>query len=87
MTNFRSATDLTSTARADLVAFCADNLKTDLDAQRYADAMIADCTFDDDMAHFEIRALHAKSGNPATISFTGNELVWTEFDEDGNQVG
>jgi len=87
MTNFRSATDLTAAARNEMVAFCADHLKADFDAERYADVMISDCTFDDDMAHFEIRGFDAKSGNPATISFTGDELVWTEFDEDGNQVG
>lgn len=75
------ATELSTAARADLIAFCADNLKPGIDADRYADALIAEADLSDG-AHFEIRGSHTRSGNPATTSYAADaDFVWSEADE------
>lgn len=77
-------TALTNEAHSALVAFCAENLKTGLDPEQYADG------FDVDLgevggvagALFEIRGFDTKTGNPATISFRDDAEFVTEEIED-----
>ena len=79
------AHDLSAAARADLIAFCAGNLKDGIDATRYADGLIDAADFGD-RAHFEIRGMHTRTGNPATISFEcPADFVFSEIDEDGSR--
>lgn len=63
-------TALSDKARADLIAFCAANLRPGLDPERYAENMDADLgVIGGEGAVFEIRGFDTASGNPATISF------------------
>lgn len=84
MTNFRNAIDLTPAAREELIEFCAKHLKDEFDATRYADALIEERYGDFSDAGFELRGLHTISGNPITIGFGADQLVWADFDADGN---
>lgn len=80
------ATDLSLAARAELIAFCAAHLKADIDAVAYADGLIAEADLSAG-AHFEIRGLHTKTGNPATISFhQRSDFIWSEADADGEVI-
>jgi hypothetical protein len=73
------ATDLSRTARAELVAFCAENLRSELDASIYADGLIAEADFSNH-AHFEIRGSHTRTGSPVTISFSDEtDFEWTQL--------
>ncbi len=67
---------LSDTAFDTLRDFCAANLKTDLDATRYAEGLVAECENWEGNLIFEIRGFHTASGNPATISFNHS----TDFD-------
>ncbi|HET8612989.1 MAG TPA: hypothetical protein VFL92_09515 [Sphingomonas sp.] len=64
-------TDLSPAARAELIAFCAENLKPGYDPETYADGLIAEADFSDGFAHFEIKGLHTRIGNPVTTRFDG----------------
>lgn len=76
-------TDLSPAARADLISFCATNLKDGLDAEVYADGLI-DAADMNDGAHFEIRGLHTRTGNPVTTSYAQEaDFIWRDADEDG----
>ena len=67
---------LSDTAFETLRDFCAANLKSDLDATRYAEGLVSECENWDGNVIFEIRGFHAASGSPATIGFTRS----TDFD-------
>lgn len=80
-------TDLSPAARANLIQFCASNLKVDYDAERYADGLIEAADLND-AAHFEIRGFHTKTGNPVTTGYgQDGDFVFSEIDEDGNVIG
>ncbi len=49
--------------------FCAANLKSNLDAGRYAEGLVSEFENWEGTVIFEIRGLHTASGKPATISF------------------
>ena len=59
-----------------LRAFCAENLKADLDATSYAEGLVSEYDNWDGDVIFEIRGFHTASGNPATIRFDHS----TDFD-------
>ena len=67
---------LSDTAFETLRDFCAANLKSDLDATRYAEGLVSECENWEGNVIFEIRGFHAASGSPATISFNQS----TDFD-------
>lgn len=72
---------LSDTAFEVLRDFCAANLKADLDATRYAEGLVSVCENWEGNVIFEIRGLHAMSGNPATISFNhSTDFDYTEVD-------
>ena len=51
---------------AAIIAQISPVLKTDLDAERYAAGLIEENHNDDN--HYEVRGLHAKTGNPYAFS-------------------
>ena len=67
---------LSDTAFETLRAFCAENLKADLDATSYAEGLVSEYDNWDGDVIFEIRGFHTASGNPATIRFDHS----TDFD-------
>jgi len=73
--------DLSDTALETLRAFCAENLKADLDATSYAEGLVSEYeTWDGDVI-FEIRGFHTASGNPATIRFDhSNDFDYCDLD-------
>lgn len=80
-------TDLSSAARADLITFCAANLKRRFDATTYADGLINAADLSDG-AHFEISGLHTRTGNPVTTSYgVDADFVFAEIDENGEVIG
>ena len=72
---------LSDTAFETLRAFCAENLKADLDATSYAEGLVSEYeTWDGDVI-FEIRGFHTASGNPATIRFDhSNDFDYCDLD-------
>ena len=69
-------TALSEAAFETLRAFCAENLKADLDATSYAEGLVSEYDNWDGDVIFEIRGFHTASGNPATIRFEQS----TDFD-------
>ena len=67
---------LSDAAFETLRAFCAENLKADLDATSYAEGLVSEYDNWDGDVIFEIRGFHTASGNPATIRFDHS----TDFD-------
>ena len=62
-------TALAEAAFETLRAFCAENLKSGLDATCYAEGLVSEYDNWDGDVIFEIRGFHTASGNPATIRF------------------
>jgi len=60
---------LSDAAFSILTDFCSAYLKPDLDAMKYAGGLVSECGNWEGNVIFEIRGFHAKTGNPATISF------------------
>lgn len=79
-------TGLSDKAREDLIDFCRTNLKPDYDPVVYADGLIQEADFSDG-AHFEIRGLHTRTGNPVTTSYgEDDDLRFEEIDENGDPI-
>lgn len=75
-------TDLSPAARACLITFCRENLKSAYDAAVYADWLIDEADFSHG-AHFEIRGFYTTTGNPVTLNM-GNapeNFLWSDHPE------
>jgi|APEBP8051073178_1049388.scaffolds.fasta_scaffold67163_2 hypothetical protein len=73
-------TALSAEARAELVTFCADNLRPGLDPEAYAGGLEGEVDMTDG-ALFEVRGFHSKTGNPTTIQFLADaDFCWEEVE-------
>ena len=73
-------TALADKARIELIDFCTEHLKADLDPVMYADGL-EDAADMSDGALFEIGRIDSKSGNPVTVSFHADaDFCWEDVE-------